>query len=85
MIILDYKITFFRVSIAVVYDGHARNATNLGLDVFMTFSVASVTEFPAVLIVVFFLDRWGRRAFAFGSLLGSAIFSLATIAVPSGF
>jgi hypothetical protein len=50
----------------------------------MTFSVASVTELPAGLVVVFFLDKWGRRALAFGSLLGSAVFSLATLAVPSG-
>ena len=75
---------YIRVSIAVVYDGHARNTTNLGLNVFMTFSVASVTELPAGLVVVFFLDKWGRRALAFGSLLGSAVFSLATLAVPSG-
>lgn len=69
---------------AVVYDGHARNTANLGLSVFLTFSVASVTELPADLILVFFLDRWGRRALAFGSLMGASIFSLATLAVPLG-
>lgn len=69
---------------AVVYDGHARNTANLGLSVFLTFSVASVTELPADLVLVFFLDRWGRRALAFGSLLLAAIFSLATIAIPIG-
>lgn len=72
----------YRVLVAVVYDGHARNTTNLGLSVFLTFSVASVTELPADLVLVFFLDRWGRRALAFGSLLGAAAFSLATLAVP---
>ena len=69
---------------AVVYDGHARNTANLGLSVFVTFSVASVTELPADLVLVFFLDRWGRRALAFGSLLLAALFSLATLAVPLG-
>ena len=69
---------------AVVYDGHARNTANLGLSVFVTFSVASVTELPADLILVFFLDRWGRRALAFGSLMGAAVFSLATLVIPLG-
>lgn len=73
-----------RVLVAVVYDGHARNTANLGLSVFLTFSVASVTELPADLILVFFLDVWGRRALAFGSLMGAALFSLATLAVPVG-
>ena len=69
--------------VAVVYDGHARNTANLGLSVFLTFNVASVTELPADLVLVFFLDRWGRRALALGSLLGAAVFSLATLAVSN--
>ncbi|KAK4014106.1 hypothetical protein OUZ56_026651 [Daphnia magna] len=76
-------LTVFWALIALVYDGHARNTANLGLSVFLTFSVASVTELPADLVLVFFLDRWGRRALAFGSLMGAAAFSLATLAVPS--
>ncbi|XP_032796189.2 organic cation transporter protein [Daphnia magna] len=76
-------LTLLWALIAVVYDGHARNTANLGLSVFLTFSVASVTELPADLVLVFFLDRWGRRALAFGSLLFAAIFSLATLAVPN--
>ena len=68
----------------MVYDGHARNTANLELSVFLTFSVASVTELPADLILVFFLDRWGRRILAFGSLFCAAIFSLATLAISSG-
>lgn len=77
-------LTLLWITIAVVYDGHARNTTNLGLSVFLTFSVASVTELPADLVVVFFLDRWGRWALAFGSLLGAAVFSLITLVMPSG-
>lgn len=79
-----YFLFAHRVLVAVVYDGHARNTANLGLSVFVTFSVASVTELPADLVVVFFLDRWGRRLMAFGSLLGAAVFSLATLAIPLG-
>lgn len=77
-------LTLLWVLVAVVYDGHARNTANLGLSVFLTFSVASVTELPADLVLVFFLDRWGRRILAFGSLLGASVFSLATLAVPNG-
>ena len=76
-------LTLLWVLVAVVYDGHARNTANLGLIVFLTFSVASVTELPADLVLVFFLDRWGRRALAFGSLLGASVFSLATLTVPN--
>ncbi|EFX84114.1 hypothetical protein DAPPUDRAFT_21975, partial [Daphnia pulex] len=76
-------LTLLWVLVAVVYDGHARNTANLGLSVFLTFSVASVTELPADLVLVFFLDKWGRRILAFGSLLGASVFSLATLAVPN--
>jgi MFS family permease len=70
------------VVIALVYDGHAKNTANLGLSVFLTSSIACSTELPADLVVVFFLDRWGRRALAFGSLLGAAVFSLICVGIP---
>ena len=76
-------LTLLWVLVAVVYDGHARNSANLGLSVFLTFSVASVTELPADLVLVFFLDPWGRRVLAFGSLLGASVFSLATLTAPN--
>lgn len=79
-----YTLFIIRVCIAVVYDGHTRNATNLGLDVFVTFSIASLTELPADLIIVFLLDRWGRRACTSLSLFCSGIFSLTAVAVPTG-
>ncbi|KAK2704056.1 organic cation transporter protein-like [Artemia franciscana] len=68
--------------VAVVYDGHARNTANLGTSVYVTFSIASATELPADIILVLFLDKWGRRALACGTLLTAAAFSLVTIVVP---
>lgn len=33
--------------ISLVFDGHVRNVETLGLDFFITFTIASLTEFPA--------------------------------------
>jgi hypothetical protein len=35
------------MSISLVFDGHVRNVGSLGLDFFVTFTVACATEFPA--------------------------------------
>ena len=73
---------FVRMCIAMVYDGHARNTANLGPSVFITFTLASATELPADLTVVFLLDRLGRRRMACYSLILSGFFSFASLAVP---
>lgn len=62
--------------VALVFDGHVRNVDNLGLDVFVTFSVATATEFPADVLLILTLDRWGRRWLACSSLVISGIFSI---------
>lgn len=66
----------FRMAISLVFDGHVRNVSNLGLDVFMTFTVAAATELPADTFLTAVLDRWGRRWLACGSLIISGIFSI---------
>ena len=53
----------------LVFDGHARNVANLPLDVFVSFSVACLTEFPADVFLVLTLDRWGRRWLAFATMI----------------
>ncbi|XP_045592126.1 organic cation transporter protein [Procambarus clarkii] len=73
-------ICIFWMLLNLVYDGHARNVSNLPMDVFVTFSVASATELPADTFLVFTLDRWGRRWLAFGTLCLSGILSILTIA-----
>lgn len=72
------------MAISVVFDGHVRNVGTLGLDVFLTFTIATVTEFPADTFLTLTLDIWGRRWLACGSMVLSGIFSLLATAVPLG-
>ncbi|KAG8228027.1 hypothetical protein J437_LFUL003663 [Ladona fulva] len=72
--------------ISLGYDGHVRSVGNLGYDVFVTFTVACATEFPADTTLIFVLDKWGRRWLACGTLIVSGLFSiLSTAAPPGGF
>lgn len=69
------------MAISLVFDGHVRNVDNLGLNVFITFTVAAATEFPADTFLTMVLDRWGRRWLACGSMVISGIFSIWACAV----
>lgn len=64
------------MSISLVFDGHVRNIGSLGMDFFITFSVAAATELPADTLLTLTLDRWGRRWLAFGTMVMSGTFSL---------
>ncbi|KAM3955408.1 carcinine transporter [Aphomia sociella] len=75
---------FIWMSIAMVFDGHVRNVGSLGLDMFLTFTVATATEFPADILLILTLDIAGRRWVAFGSMVLSGIFSLLATTVPIG-
>lgn len=70
--------------ISLVFDGHVRNVGSLGLDLFLTFTIASFTEFPADTFLTMVLDVWGRRWLAFGSMVISGVFSLLATTVPIG-
>ncbi|XP_063217227.1 organic cation transporter protein [Bacillus rossius redtenbacheri] len=72
------------MAISLCFDGHVRNVGSLGLDVFLTFTIASATELPADTLLTAVLDRWGRRWLACGSMVLSGVFSLLATAVPSG-
>ncbi|KAI5638920.1 sugar transporter domain-containing protein [Phthorimaea operculella] len=72
------------VCIAMVFDGHVRNVGSLGLDIFLTFSVATFTEFPADLLLIAILDCVGRRWLSCLSMVISGIFSLLATTVPVG-
>ncbi|KAJ0182990.1 hypothetical protein K1T71_000966 [Dendrolimus kikuchii] len=72
------------MAISLVFDGHVRNVGSLGLDIFLTFTIASATELPADTFLTVVLDRWGRRWLACGSMVISGIFSLLATAVPVG-
>ncbi|KAG7213591.1 hypothetical protein KM043_002845 [Ampulex compressa] len=71
------------MAISLVFDGHVRNVNNLGLDVFVTFTIAAVTELPADTLLTMVLDRWGRRWLACGSMVISGIFSIWASAVAN--
>ncbi|XP_050358488.1 carcinine transporter-like [Nymphalis io] len=70
--------------VSLVFDGHVRNVGALGLDVFLTFTVATATEFPADILLVLTLDVIGRRWLAFGSMVISGLFSILATTVPFG-
>ncbi|XP_060808818.1 carcinine transporter [Amyelois transitella] len=72
------------MSIAMVFDGHVRNVGSLGLDMFVTFTVATATEFPADILLILSLDMIGRRWMSFGSMVISGVFSILAAAVPIG-
>ncbi|GBP56641.1 Organic cation transporter 1 [Eumeta japonica] len=72
------------MAISLVFDGHVRNVGSLGLDIFLTFTVASATELPADTFLTAVLDRWGRRWLACGSMVVSGVFSLFATTVPVG-
>ncbi|KAF5290612.1 hypothetical protein FQR65_LT01902 [Abscondita terminalis] len=82
------KITLLMIviwmAISLVFDGHVRNVGSLGLNVFLTFTVACATELPADTILILTLDRWGRRWLAFGTMVISGIFSILATLVPYG-
>ncbi|XP_055311192.1 solute carrier family 22 member 13-like [Sitodiplosis mosellana] len=72
------------MAISLAFDGHVRNVGALGLDVFITFTIAAATEMPADVLLTFTLDIVGRRWYAFGSMVLSGIFSLLSTIFPIG-
>lgn len=72
------------MSITLVFDGHVRNVGSLGLDVFVTFTLACLTELPAATILTYTLDKMGRRWYACLSMVLSGIFSLLATLAPIG-
>jgi len=62
---------------SLVYDGYIRSITSIGLNVFISFTLASATEFPASVVLTLILDRWGRRWLLFGTMALCAACSFA--------
>ncbi|XP_037931141.1 organic cation transporter protein-like [Teleopsis dalmanni] len=72
------------MAISLVFDGHVRNVGSLGLNIFLTFTVASFTELPADTLLTITLDKWGRRWLACGTMVLSGVFSLLATVAPVG-
>lgn len=69
--------------ISLVFDGHVRNIDNLGLNIFITFTIASAMELPADICLTLVLDRWGRRWVAFGTMVIAGFFSILACTVSN--
>lgn len=65
------------MSVSLIYDGYIRSITSIGLDIFLAFTLASATEFPASSTLTLLLDRLGRRWFFFGTMIVCSFCSLA--------
>ncbi|XP_015511708.1 carcinine transporter-like [Neodiprion pinetum] len=72
------------LAMIIVFDGHVWNMKLLDPNVFMSFSLAALTELPAAIILAILLDRWGRRWMSFLSLAMCGIFSFIAVATPAG-
>ncbi|XP_005182426.1 organic cation transporter protein [Musca domestica] len=70
--------------ISLVFDGHVRSVGSLPLNIFLTFTLACLTECPAGVILLWTMDRLGRRWNACGSMVLSGLFSLLAAMAPSG-
>lgn len=46
------------ISIALVFDGLVRMSENMGLDFFVTFTLAAATEIPSLALLTLVLDRY---------------------------
>lgn len=66
------------------FDAHARNIDSLGLNLFLTFSLACAAEFPADVLLVMTIDRFGRRYTSAVALVLGGILNLSATIVPFG-
>ncbi|KAK0164203.1 hypothetical protein PV328_002858 [Microctonus aethiopoides] len=76
-------LTVIWMIISLVFDGHVRNIDNLGLNIFITFTIASAMELPADICLTLVLDRWGRRWVAFGTMVIAGFFSILACTVSN--
>ncbi|XP_012268147.2 carcinine transporter-like isoform X2 [Athalia rosae] len=81
---ITVMLTIYWLIMIIVFDGHVWNMKLLDPDVFLSFSLAALTELPAAIILAVLLDRWGRRWMSFLSLVLCALFSFVAIATPAG-
>ncbi|XP_017878090.2 organic cation transporter protein [Ceratina calcarata] len=70
--------------IQMSYDGHIRCLDTLGMDVFITFTLASATELPSEILITYTLDVVGRRWLLFTAVTLSGLLSLGAACFPMG-
>lgn len=57
------------ISIAIVFDGLVRMSENMGLDFFITFTLAAATEIPSLALLTLVLDRYLLISFKMQKIL----------------
>ncbi|EDW67544.1 organic cation transporter protein [Drosophila virilis] len=66
-----------------VYYGLSWNTNNLGGNQLVNFVISGAVEIPGYTLLLFTLNRWGRRTILCGAMLVAGISLLLTIVVPS--
>ncbi|XP_064550514.1 organic cation transporter protein-like [Drosophila montana] len=66
-----------------VYYGLSWNTNNLGGNQLVNFVISGAVEIPGYLLLLFTLNRWGRRTILCGAMLVAGISLLLTVVVPS--
>lgn len=74
----------FRVVVSMVYYGLALGSSDLAGNPFINLALAGLVELPALILMYFTLDRFGRRVIQTGSLALSGVACLLVPAIPSG-
>ncbi|XP_046742459.1 organic cation transporter protein-like isoform X3 [Diprion similis] len=77
-------VTVFWALIALAFDGHVYSLESLSESVFLSFTLTSATEFPAGILLILILDRWGRRACSFVPTILTAVCSFLMIFITTG-
>nr|AEB00643.1 glucose transporter 1 [Penaeus vannamei] len=70
------------ITMTVAYDGFMRNTANIGYDVFFSFTIAGLLEFPADLLMMVTTEWLGRRHTTVWSLVLCGVSSLCIAAIP---
>ncbi|XP_011499845.1 PREDICTED: solute carrier family 22 member 3-like [Ceratosolen solmsi marchali] len=67
----------------IAFDGHVYSLNLLKNSVFVSFSLACVTEFPAGFLLTLLLNRWGRRFCSFITMASTTIFTITELLLES--
>ncbi|XP_076482760.1 carcinine transporter-like isoform X4 [Bombus vancouverensis nearcticus] len=67
----------------ISFDGHVYSLKLIQSSVFVSFSIACVTELPAGLLLALLLDRWGRRLCGFLTMAMTCVLSIAELMLHS--
>ncbi|CAF4896743.1 unnamed protein product [Pieris macdunnoughi] len=64
------------MSTTLTFDTVLRMSENIGLNVFITFTISAATEVPSTSLLVFLLDRFGRRWLVFCPTIATIVLNM---------